>query len=171
MTFARKLAERREQREAEKARNLEALCQPARSLHRGVYGGETGEAAPKSEPYRDAVLLEMARGRVCLLLAVAHCRRLMHDSSTTVACHRNEGKGMARKQSDCYSVWGCFDCHVWYDQSGAPREEKRRAFDAAMDRQVSAWERVVADPAEPERFRKAAFGALKALKAASKEEA
>jgi hypothetical protein len=72
---------------------------------------------------------------------------------------------MALKQSDEYSVWGCAACHDWYDRSGAPRAEKRRAFMAAHLRQVQAWRVIASDPSEPERFRKAAAWALSTLNA------
>jgi hypothetical protein len=120
-------------------------------------GGGTTGPAPKAEPMRDRALLDMAHGRLCLLLVPACCNA---RQDTTVACHENQGKGMGLKQSDERSVWGCIACHRWYDQSGAPRELKRAAFDAALPRQIQAWQSVAADPSEPARFRRAATRAL-----------
>lgn len=72
---------------------------------------------------------------------------------------------MGIKQSDAFTAWGCAACHCWYDQSGAPRAEKRRLFMAAHLRQVLEWRRIAADTAEPERFRQAARRALEQLNA------
>lgn len=115
-------------------------------------------AVPKEAPGRNRALLDMAQGRRCLLLAVECCEGA--SGLSTVACHQNEGKGMAQKQSDEKSVFGCRPCHEWLDRSGAPRAEKRRAFDAAHIMQVVEWRRIEQDPSEPERFRKAARWAL-----------
>ena len=131
-------------------------------LHRGTYAGGTTGAAPKDEAYRDPVLLEMARGRPCLLLVPGVCN---HRQDTTVACHQNEGKGMGIKAPDSSSCWGCLACHTWYDQGPAPRRQKRMVFMGAHSRQVLAWRQVAADPAEPERFRRAARRALEHLNA------
>ena len=162
MTFAR-TAPSPEQRQADKDARRAALCTPSRALSRGTYAGTTAAAAPKSAPYRDLMLLQMQHGRPCKLLAVADC--LLSDGSTTVACHENQGKGMGSKVSDERSAGGCYRCHCWYDQSGAPRAEKRRMFMAAHLRQVLEWRRIAADPAEPERFRNAARRALERLNA------
>lgn len=116
----------------------------------------------KDEPYRDPALLDMAQGRPCLLLVPGCCN---HRLDTTVACHENQDKGMGTKRPDDRSVWGCVACHRWYDQSGAPREQKRATFDAGMGRQVFAWQVVAADPSEPARFRRAAQRALERLEA------
>lgn len=99
----------------------------------------------KESPLRSRVLLDLAKGKRCLLMAVEACRGL--DGSTTVACHENEGKGMALKSSDSRSVWGCVHCHEWYDRSGAPRAEKRRVFAAAYERQVEEWGFIADGPA------------------------
>ena len=151
----------KEQREAEREATRAVLLAGSRGLHRGIYAGTTA-AAPKSEPYRSPALLEMARGRPCLLLVPGVCSR---RTDTTVACHQNMGKGMATKQSDEKSVWGCVACHTWYDQGPAPREQKRAVFMASHSLQVFAWREVATDPAEPERFRRAARAALERLNA------
>ena len=121
-------------------------------------GGTSAKPVEKEAPQRNRALLDMAHGRRCLLLAVTHCHGFR--GLTTVACHENEGKGMGLKVSDERTVWGCAACHEWYDRSGSPRTEKRRAFFAAHARQVQMWELVAADQSEPERFRKAAQWAL-----------
>lgn len=113
---------------------------------------------PKPEPYRDRALLDMARGRPCLMPGELHA-----GPETTVAAHSNHmdhGKSRGRKADDCYSVWACATCHSWYDQGSADRYEKRRAFDAALARQRLEWERIATDPQEPLRFRSAARRAL-----------
>jgi hypothetical protein len=164
MTFARRITEARERREAEKAANLAALCQPSRTLHRPTYsGGVSGEAVEKTEPYRDPALLEMAKGRPCLLCPPGLC---MCRPGTVVACHSNlaiHGKAKSRKADDCYTVWGGAVAHAWLDQSGANRKDKELAFMAAHARQVMHWRWIAQDPSEPERFRKAAQRALERL--------
>ena len=100
----------------------------------------------KTIPYRDKKLLDFARGKPCLLTAVNGCLG-GYNTSTTVACHSNQskhGKGLGRKADDCYTVWGCVNCHSWLDQGKAPKAEKVRAFDAALGRQVREWEDFVA---------------------------
>jgi hypothetical protein len=120
-------------------------------------------ADPKTEAHRNPALLEMARGRRCLLLYPF----LSHDLDTTVACHSNwsdlGGKGGARKADDTYTVWGCAKCHSWLDQGTDTEAEKRAAFIAAHQRQVQEWTRIAADIKEPARFRRAAQWALNHL--------
>lgn len=163
MTFAKRITEQRERRAAEREANLRALCQPTRSIHRGTYAGGTTGPAPKSEAWRDPVLLEMARGRPCLLMVPAICS---HRVDTVVAAHSNQsihGKAGARKADDCYSAWACACCHVWLDQGKASAEVREDAFATAHARQVLAWRLIAVDPKEPERFRKAAQRALARL--------
>lgn len=122
------------------------------------------DAAPKPEVHRNAALLEMARGRPCLLQFPGACRN--PDTETTVAAHSNwseHGKGGARKADEAYSVWACFSCHSMLDQGRLSAEEKRAIFDAGHRRQVQEWERIAADPTEKPRFRKAADWALNLL--------
>jgi len=128
-------------------------------------GPATTMPAPKDVPGRNPVVLEMAHGRPCLLMAVPDCRGLRDDNSTTVACHQNEGKGMATKRPDQYSVWGCVACHSWLDQSGAPRDTKRARFLSAHVRQVDHWRHIATSPAEPVRYRNGARWALEQLNA------
>lgn len=75
------------------------------------------EAAPKPEVHRNAALLEMARGRPCLLQFPDVCRN--PDTETTVAAHSNwsdHGKAGARKADEPFSVWSCYACHSLLDQ-------------------------------------------------------
>lgn len=134
---------------------------PLRALTRPVnYGhASTGVLADeKPQPYRDRALLDMARGRPCLMPG-----RLHADTDTTVAAHSNHmehGKSKGRKADDCYSVWACAICHAWYDQGNASRFEKRRAFDEAFAEQRLQWRKIASDQHEPMRFRAAALLAL-----------
>lgn len=145
-----------------KARNLAALCSTP-STRSATYSGATREAVKKPQAYRDAALLEMARGRQCLLCPPGRC---ICSHGSTVACHSNlaiHGKAKGRKADDCYSVWGGDAAHFWLDQSGADREEKAAVFMAAHLRQVLEWRVIASDPSEPERFRNAAQRALERL--------
>lgn len=142
-------------------RLLGAVLKP---LRRGTYAGGTTGPAAKSEPYRDPALLEMARGRPCLLMVPAVCN---HRVDTTAAAHSNlaiHGKAGGRKADDCYTVWACAACHIpWLDQGRAPAHVKEQAFMEAHARQVLAWRLIATDPSEPERFRRAARRALEQL--------
>jgi hypothetical protein len=134
---------------------------PPPSLHTATMAGSTTGPAPKTTAYRDPVLLEMARGRRCLLNVVEGCR--MASGDTTVAAHSNSGihgKGKARKADDVFSAWACDRCHAWLDTGTAPRARKEEAFMQAHLRQVLAWRAIVADPTEPQRLRRAAQRAL-----------
>lgn len=135
------------------------MAQPVRA----VVGGSTSASRPKVKAYRDPALLEMAKGRHCLLRVPGMC---VGATETTVAAHSNllkHGKGKARKADDHYSCWSCFPCHYWLDQGGASAEDKEAAFMAAHVRQVFAWRRMATDSSEPERFRRAARRALERL--------
>ncbi|MGL4640908.1 MAG: nuclease domain-containing protein, partial [Shewanella sp.] len=95
---------------------------------------------PKNPRKENPALLKLAQGKPCLMHAAYNCLR--PDTSTTVAAHSNElrhGKGRGMKAHDHYSVWACVNCHRWYDESGAPKAEKQRAFEAAHDRQIREW--------------------------------
>lgn len=134
-------------------------------LHSVVMGGGTCGPVPKTAPYRDAVLLEMARGRPCLMMVPGVCN---HRLDTTVAAHSNlsiHGKSKGRKAEDCYTVAACHACHSWLDQGPAPARQKEAAFMAGHALQVMAWRNIAAASDEPERFRKAARRALERLNA------
>lgn len=165
MTFARQNKNQQERRQAERAANLRALCMPTRSINRGSYEGSTRGAAPKTEAYRNARLLSMARDERCLMQVPAVCTR---GTSTTVAAHSNlsvHGKGGARKADDCYSVWACSACHGWLDQGPATAAAKEAAFLAGHMRQVLEWRLIAGDPARTEAERRAASEALTKLNA------
>lgn len=134
-----------------------------KALVRGTYAGGIAGPTPKAEPYRDPVLLEMARNRPCLLMVPAICN---HRVDTTVAAHSNlsiHGKGGARKADDCYVVEACSACHYWLDFGKAGAATKLDAFMNGHALQVLAWRLRAADMSEPERFRRAAARALERL--------
>lgn len=150
---------------ARKAANLAGLRSSIQPLHQGTYAGGVKAAAPKSEAYRDAALLEMVRGRPCLMRVPGVCNG---DPETTVAAHSNwpdHSKAMGRKAGDCYIAASCYACHTWLDAGKAPGRDKRFYFMAAHARQILAWRVIATDPSEPERFRKAAARALAYLNA------
>lgn len=162
MTFGRQPIPDREQRLAARHERMAAPT-TVHSLHRGTYAGATSAAAPKTEPYRDPALLEMARGRPCLLLVPGVCS---HRVDTVVAAHSNlsiHGKAGARKADDCYSVWACAACHAWLDQGKADAAIKELAFMQGHLLQVLAWRQVVTAADEPSRARDAARRALEQL--------
>jgi len=164
MTFGRYTPQSPTQRYSDRMDRTAATMEAVRRAKKpsvSMEGGTRG-ARPKSEAKRNRALLEMAQGRECLLRVPGVCQG---DTATTVACHRNEGKGMGQKQSDPMSAWGCVACHRWYDQSGAPREVKRARFMLAHMDQVIEWRKVASDPGEPVRFRRAAQWALDTLNA------
>lgn len=147
----------------EKPRSALPSIQPRQDVRYG--GSVSGVAVVKRTAYRDAALLEMARGRHCLLRIPGMC---VGATETTVAAHSNllaHGKAKSRKADDCYSVFACYPCHFWLDQGAAAAVDKEAAFMAAHVRQVFAWREIAADASEPERFRKAARRALDRLNA------
>jgi len=112
---------------------------------------------PKPEEHRNPHLLSMARGKPCLFRLPGICT---DNRATVVACHQNEGKGMAIKQNDHMSAAGCFACHTAYDQGPTLREVKREWFHVAHGRQILDWRRIVGDMSYTPRDRKAAHWAL-----------
>lgn len=112
----------------------------------------------KNPRQRNPHLLAMAEGKPCLMLAVHNCQT--DYGSTTVAAHQNEGKAKAMKQHDYLSVWACVNCHQWLDQSGAPLAEKRRAFNAAHERQKAEWREIADSPSAKQKDRDSAQWAL-----------
>lgn len=164
MTFARAQAEYRERQSQARADRIASQGKTSTpKLHAGTYSGNTGGAVPKPATYRDTALLDLARGQPCYLRAVENCCGA--DTATTVAAHRNEGKGMGVKVSDLYTVPACIACHTWLDQSGSPRAEKRRAFMAAHSRWVLELRAIATDLAVSQRDNNTARRALEALNA------
>lgn len=157
---------RREGADLEREPRPMALQPSLRPLRSGTYGGATsGVAVRKTTPYRNPALLEMARGRHCLMRIPGVC---VGATETTVAAHSNllaHGKGKGRKADDCYSVCSCFACHWWLDNGMASAEDKEVAFMTAHARQVLRWRFIANDPAEPPRFRRAALQVLAHLNA------
>lgn len=124
-----------------------------------------GEAAPKTEPHRNAHLLAMARGKPCLFRLPGICN---FDPATTVACHSNlgiHGKGGARKADDEYSAWGCFACHSFVDQGRGDLATKELAFMCAHLAQVDEWRAIAGSAATDPKDRVAAQWALDHLNA------
>ena len=115
----------------------------------------------KNPRQRNQHLLDMARGQRCLLQAVHNCQG--DYGQTTVAAHKNEGKAKGAKQHDYFTVWACEPCHSWYDQSGAPLAEKRRAFNAAHERQQAEWRKIEESYNKKEKDQKAVRWALDKL--------
>lgn len=114
--------------------------------------------------YRSKRLLDMARGRHCLL---NYFDCLSPDTSTTVAAHSNQlkhGKGTGIKAEDVYTVWACVNCHSWLDQGRASKEAKKMEFDAAHKRQIKEWRAIADDKNEKTLDRECAIGALAYLK-------
>ena len=124
-------------------------------------------AQPKSQPHRSRRLLDMAKGKPCLMQVSGCCER---GIDTTVAAHSNwqayGGKAGARKSDDQYSVWSCWSCHSWLDQGPAKKEHKQAMFLAGHIRQVQAWRDVVVNAATPAKDKAAALLALNLLGAA-----
>jgi hypothetical protein len=131
MTFTRRITEARERREAEKAANLAALCQPSRTLHKPTYsGGVSGEAVQKEEPLRS----EAYRRLVAALPCSCGCGRVQSQ-----AAHPNTSKGMGMKTDDrlCFPL--APECHRAFDQGAMYSKETRRLMErlwGAMTRQT-----------------------------------
>ncbi len=127
-------------------------------------GGFTTAVFAKEPPNRNRALLDMARGRLCLLRVPGVCQG---GTETTVAAHSNwachGGKGMGRKASDAYTIFACASCHSWLDQGPAPKATKQMAFMRAHADQVQEWRRIERDPTEAPRMRNAARWALEQL--------
>ena len=75
-------------------------------------------------PYRNKKWLEAVRSIECCVLCGAF---------GTQAAHRNEGKGMGQKASDCLAAALCINCHHEIDNGRDLSREQRRAM---MDRAI-----------------------------------
>lgn len=119
---------------------------------------------PKNDRHQNRALLDLAKGKPCLLTAVFNCETV--HGATTVAAHSNwsdlGGKGAHRKADDQFTVWACVNCHSWLDQSSAPKAEKRRAWLAGHARQKTAWAQIAKEGGGKEK--EAAHWALERLK-------
>jgi hypothetical protein len=125
MTFAKDRAEWLERREAEKAANLSALCQPSRTLRKPTYsGGVSGEAVQKEEASQHA-------GYMAAVRDLGYCMRCRR-SCRPQFCHRDCGKGMGIK-TDVREGWpGCPECHYIVGTSGFYSKEERRALELEL---------------------------------------
>jgi hypothetical protein len=93
MTFARRITEARERREAEKAANLAALCQPSRTLHKPTYsGGVSGEAVQKTDKAPSGQAEREHKDKLAALGCMV-CLRLRgpHDPGPVELHHRRTG--------------------------------------------------------------------------------
>lgn len=139
---------------------------PAKPERVGVLAriADTVIAAPKTKPWRCRAVLDLARGRECLLCVPGVCQDRCGE--TTVACHSNmsrHGKAGARKADDFWSVWGCAACHEWLDRGPAPEKSKMAIFYCAHVRQKLHWRKLASDPSESAAVRRAAGKAMAGL--------
>lgn len=82
--------------------------------------------------FRSRKLLDLARDQACVM-----CGR---NDGSTVAAHRNHGKGMAMKAPDYAVAWLCHGCHAELDQGKDMTRDERRAFWLeAHARTVAQW--------------------------------
>lgn len=121
---------------------------------------------------RNTAVLELARGRPCLIM-LDGCDG---GGETTVAAHSDwsdlGGKGMARKANDEYTVWACCSCH--YEVGHGKKlsnEQKREAWLEGHKRQIEEWNKIVKNMNERPRNRAAAMWALEMLKDKTTEQA
>lgn len=102
-------------------------------------------AAPKSPRLQNRALLDLARGKPCLLGSPI-CNR---DSMTTVACHGAgvaRGKGLGYKVSDFWTVWGCSSCNHYTDAyKHASAEQKADVFTRGYALQIQAWRQIATE--------------------------
>lgn len=117
-------------------------------------------AIPKEPRERNATLLDMARGKPCLLRSPI----CVPDPLTTVACHGAgvaNGKGLGYKLSDFWTVQGCAQCNHYTDAyKDATADEKKAVFDRGHVRQIEVWREVIKSPCATEKERKAAVWAV-----------
>jgi hypothetical protein len=92
----------------------------------------------KDTPLKLPALRAAAEDAPCIFTVEGVCRG---RNDTVVLCHSNQaihGKSKGRKAHDCCSVFGCFECHEWYDgplPDGMTTDERERIFDLARTRQ------------------------------------
>jgi hypothetical protein len=114
MTFGRTLTERREQREAERERNMASLCTPSKAICKGSYTGSTTSAAPKEpEPVRDESYRRWVASLPCFECGIEGYSNAAHPNS-------GKTKGVKRDDDECFPL--CVDrpgikgCHSQFDQ-------------------------------------------------------
>lgn len=120
-------------------------------------------ASPKQPRAVNRALLDMARGKPCLLRSPL----CVGGTDTTAACHGAgvaNGKGLGYKVGDHMTVWGCWQCNHYTDAyNGATAEQKLAVFMNGHLLQVLAWRNFAAGQAS--RFQRAAAWALLQLNA------
>lgn len=131
------------------------------ATRRGTYATPPPAAAvPKQPRAENRHLLDMARGKPCLIRSPI----CVGGTETTVACHGGgvaNGKGLGYKLDDWRTAWGCYGCNHYTDAyGGATRAQKTAAFDMGFLRQVLEWRAIVADPTQRPKDRLAAQWAL-----------
>jgi hypothetical protein len=137
MTFGRPSVEQRQaQRAAERERNLSSLCQPSRSLHRGVMGGSvSGQPVDKSRPVRSEAYRRLVAELPCFLCGLV---------GYSQAAHADAGKGLAIKSDDrtCYPLCGqrsgVMGCHYEVGTTGSMTREARRELEERAGRATRA---------------------------------
>lgn len=83
--------------------------------------------------HHDKSMLEACKGEPCFLAIPGVCLGEA-GRDTVVPCHSNShahGKSMGLKAKDEFTVPGCFSCHAYLDQSGAPKGLKQAIFETA----------------------------------------
>ena len=122
-------------------------------------------AIPKTQREENPHFRSMARDKPCLLRVPGVCS---FDRSTVVLAHSNwHDKAAARKASDYWGVWACYNCHSWLDQGSAPVELKQETFAFGLRFMQIELEKIAADPAQKPRDRDAAQWALERLRKAA----
>jgi hypothetical protein len=127
-------------REAERAANFRALCQPVQSLHSGSYGGTViGSPISKEEPMRSEGYRRLVATLPCKVCGIV---------GYSQAAHPNTGKGSGFKTDDrlCFPLCGPrpseAGCHSKFDQhalfSKAVRRELEPVWGADTRRQITA---------------------------------
>lgn len=70
----------------------------------------------------------------------APCMNCHANDGTTVAAHRNEGKGMGLKVPDYLVIYLCKCCHFDYDNGKTMSlQERREFFNRIYVKQVTYW--------------------------------
>lgn len=87
--------------------------------------------------FRSRPLLDLAHGKPCMARLPGICDQ---DTKTTVAAHRNEGKGAGIKVSDHESAWCCHACHREIDAGARMTRAQRRA--AWLTAYFRTWEHI-----------------------------
>lgn len=108
-------------RAAQRQANLDALCQPTNSLHRGTYEG-SAKKPEKPLPPKFTLSLkvnnkvrESARGEECLVRIPGICTG---DPETTIWSHARfeaAGKGKSTKALDLCGAYCCTACDAVFD--------------------------------------------------------